>query len=213
MENLILWVLGIAGISVLLFKAWEMTSHSDRPYNGLRHLPLAPNLPELPVDDHSSLEQRTLNSKQKGLAFENFITELFDKEYFTIMEWRSDKVHKGAYAVSNFYPDMEWRYKHKGTEVYFAIECKWRKGFGVDNRIQWAKDYQLKNYKDYHKERKLKVFVLIGVGGEASNPEELYVIPLEEIDSVYLSREEMVRYKRYKASKMFFLGVERMRLE
>ena len=47
------------------------------------------------------------DNKVKGDNFEKFVVKKFDKKYFTIQEWRSDKYTDGIYAVSNHFPDLE----------------------------------------------------------------------------------------------------------
>ena len=46
-------------------------------------------------------------NKAKGDAFEKFVVKNFDRKYFTLQEWRSDKYVDGIYAVSNHFPDLE----------------------------------------------------------------------------------------------------------
>jgi len=147
----------------------------------------------------------------KGKAFEEYIVALFPKSYFRIIEWRGDKYSNGRYAESNRLPDLELRLETKSVQVPFAVECKWRKGF-YEGKINWAKDYQLKNYKQYQHEKNIAVFVIIGVGGEPSDPESLYVVPLEEIESAVLYQQELQPYYRYSKGN-FFLNHNRMRLE
>jgi hypothetical protein len=64
----------------------------------------------------------------KGDAFEQFVVKNFDKAYFTLQEWRSDKYVDGIYPVSNHFPDLEviFTFKSKGFREAFAVECKWR---------------------------------------------------------------------------------------
>ncbi len=50
------------------------------------------------------------------------------------------------------------------------------------------------------------VFVVIGVGGDASEPEELYIIPLTEINSNFVSKSFLQSYKKsnFKDSNLFY---------
>jgi hypothetical protein len=62
------------------------------------------------------------------------------------------------------------------------------------------------NYKDFAKEKSIKVFVIIGIGGEANLPEELYIIPLAEIKGIFLDKEFLGKYKKddFKDKNLFF---------
>lgn len=120
------------------------------------------------------------DSLEKGHMFENYIVTLFNKRKFRLIEWRSDKTAtNGVRPESCTWPDLvfeSWgRYKHR-----FAVECKWRKQF-YEGGIHWADRYQINNYMEYQRDTNMRVFVAIGVGGVASNPEKLFVTPLEHI--------------------------------
>ena len=49
-----------------------------------------PILYEIPTDLHGLTDQQTIDER-KGYLFEQFVVTLFDREYFTLLEWRSDK--------------------------------------------------------------------------------------------------------------------------
>jgi len=144
-------------------------------------------------------------NKAKGDAFERFVVKNFDKKYFKLQEWRSDKYVDGIYAVSNHFPDLEviFNMESKGVREAFAIECKWRKSFYHDS-IEWAKDYQLKNYQEYADKLKIPVFVVIGVGGEPENPQELFIVPLQKMKSNTISKNELYEYKKDSIKTPFF---------
>lgn len=142
-------------------------------------------------------------NKEKGDAFERFVVERFDKEYFRVEEWRSDKYHEGHYAKSSMLPDIEFSFRTKYRKARFAVECKWRSEF-KDSKIEWAKDRQLRTYKEYARREGMPVFAVIGVGGTPDNPESLYIVPIKNISSNILSENQMQRYFRYSKGDFFF---------
>ena len=129
--------------------------------------------------------------------------ERFQKPLFTLLEWRSDKFHNGTYALSNMLPDLEYRFRANDVECRFAVECKWRSSF-VKGEIQWAKQYQLDNYIKFAYEKRTPVFVIIGIGGTPDNPQSLYIIPLTNINSIFLDRRELQKYYRPGKGNFFF---------
>lgn len=139
-------------------------------------------------------------NKQKGDSFEKMITTKFPPSNYSLLNWRSDKIHEGIYAESNMHPDLEYRVKK--SNIKFAIECKYRSEF-YHGGIEWAKKYQLINYKKFAKEN-MPVFVMIGVGGEPTNPNRLYIIPLKNISSTILKREQLHPYERLKTGDFHF---------
>lgn len=144
-------------------------------------------------------------NKAKGDAFERFVVKNFDKKYFTLQEWRSDKYVDGIYAVSNHFPDLEviFNLESKGVREAFAIECKWRKSLYRES-IEWAKDYQLKNYQEYADKLKIPVFVVIGVGGEPEKPQELFIVPLHKMKSNTISKSDLANFKKGTMDTPFF---------
>ena len=152
-------------------------------------------------------------NKAKGDAFEKYVVKNFDPKFFILQEWRSDKYVDGIYAVSNHFPDLEvvFDYKSKAIREAFAIECKWRKDF-FNNQIEWAQDYQIKNYKDYAERIKIPVFVVIGVGGEPENPGELFIVPLNKLESITISKSELLKYKKDLSRPRFFWDFDKNEL-
>lgn len=159
------------------------------------------------VDNFATFEE----NKAKGDAFEKFIVKKFNRKYFTLQEWRSDKYVDGIYAVSNHFPDLEIIFEHKHVKETFAVECKWRKSF-YNNEIEWAENYQVKNYKEYAERLNIPVFVLIGIGGKPEKPHELFIVPLERMHSNIISKEELSDYRKEDDYKDFFWDFEKNEL-
>jgi uncharacterized membrane protein YtjA (UPF0391 family) len=148
---------------------------------------------------------------QKGYDFEKFIVERFDDAYFNLLEWRSDKFHNGKFPISSTLPDLEYEFNSNRHRIKFAVECKWRKSF-FDYKIEWAKPYQITNYKNYEAANGIKVFIVIGVGGLPENPASVYIVPLHHISDSIFTEYQLRPYQRYKKGN-FFLTVETMTLE
>ena len=51
---------------------------------------------------------------------------------------------------------------------------------------------QLSNYLEYSKSNNFPTFVILGVGGEPSAPESIYIIPLERLEKLKGKYEESV---------------------
>jgi hypothetical protein len=93
----------------------------------------------------------------------------------------------------------------------FAIECKWRKNY-FKNGIEWAQNYQIKNYKEYAEKLNIPVFVVIGVGGEPEKPEELFIVPLSKMKSNTITKSELANYKKDISDARFFWDYEKNKL-
>ncbi|SFH40915.1 hypothetical protein [Pontibacter chinhatensis] len=143
------------------------------------------------------------DSKTKGDRFEGYIIKKVNQEYFKIREWRSDKYIDGRYAESNMLPDLELEYIHKSAKSLLAIECKYRSSL-IGGAVEIAKPYQLDNYRRYSDERGVPVFIALGLGGYADDPDEEFIIPLENIGSNIISYEELRRFRRRSRGDLFY---------
>ena len=81
------------------------------------------------------------------------------------------------------------------------------------NGIEWAQDYQIKNYKEYADKLSIPVYVVIGVGGEPEKPNELFIVPLAEMNSNTISKSELRNYKKDLSDKKFFWDYENNKLK
>lgn len=164
--------------------------------------------PSIQPKNTSSTKDNSDENKAKGDAFEKYVVLKFDTGYFTIKEWRSDKIVNGIYPVSNHFPDLEieFNYRKKQIRDTFAVECKYRNGF-YKNIIEWAQGYQLDNYKKYAAEIKIPVFIVIGVGGQPEYPSEVYIVPLEKIKNTVFTRDFLSSYKMENKNQHFYWDI------
>lgn len=151
--------------------------------------------------------------KKKGDDFENYIVTLFNQgsNRFSLKEWRSDKkADNGMYALSNHNPDLEFEFMDGYRAYPFAIECKWRAKF-QGGSLCWAKPYQIENYLNYQKKKRIPVFVAIGLGGDPSSPDQLFVVPLNEI-KMYPNVFEsyLMRFKRNTSHSFYYNPRQKM---
>lgn len=146
--------------------------------------------------------------EEKGLRFEKYILHKFNLNFCKVKEWRGDKFTDGIYAESTKYPDIEIEFSLKDTKKLFAVECKWRKGYFQD-RIKWARKEQIFIYKCYSEENNIPVFVVIGVGRYPDNPEDVFVIPLDDLTEPFLTLDFLSKYRRLDKNKYFFFDLEK----
>lgn len=107
-------------------------------------------------------------NQRKGTEFEAFVVQRFDRTYFTLVEWRSDKNVNGIFPLMSKFPDLEFYFESQTECCQFAIECKWREHF-YKERI-WLDQFQLDNYNHYQLVTGYQTFILLGVGNIPSLP-------------------------------------------
>lgn len=145
---------------------------------------------------HSEKETVVIDkNKEKGNEFEAYIASKFSKNYFKLSSWTGDKYKNGVYAENTTHPDLEVKYDDTKRQGHFAVECKFRSSY-FKNGIEWCKEHQLQNYRGYAKEKGIPVFVAIGVEGTAVDPNDLFIVPLERIASVFLTKEFLEPFRK-----------------
>jgi hypothetical protein len=128
----------------------------------------------------------------KGDAFEKYIRDhLFIKNRYVLLKKTHDfSANKEDYVDDSKEPDYKFKSIKTGKE--FFVEAKYRSEY-YDNAIEWCKPFQLKRYKEINK--KTPVYVIIGVGKEASFPAQIFLIPLKDIKYTKLFRSFLKDYE------------------
>lgn len=143
---------------------------------------------------------------EKGKAFEQYIISLFNEQKFTLKKRRqSEKFTDNFQSPDHFNPDVEMELIFTGRKKYrFAVECKWRKEF-KDGNIKWANDSQICSYQVFQSQARMRVFVAIGIGGEPSGPEKLFVTPLDNIAQYNKVDElQLIPFKRKPTTELLY---------
>jgi len=65
---------------------------------------------------------------------------------------------------------------------------------------------QIAHYQEYATEKGMDVFIILGVGGEPSIPEELYLIPLDSISMIQSKPSLLKQFQREVVDK--WLSIE-----
>lgn len=191
-------LLTISGVVLVMNPSAQIEPTQETPT-------VAESQPQNIENQLTETQQQEETSEKKGLEFTKAIIAKFDRKYFKLKEWRSDKYDGGVYPEANMYPDLEFEFSLRDIKSLFAVECKWRKNY-YKNGIEWAKEYQLKNYKKFKIEKNIPVFVAIGVGGTPEKPEDVYIMPLAIIEDIFIAQTELKKYQKadFKDKNFFY---------
>ncbi|MEX6688671.1 SH3 domain-containing protein [Danxiaibacter flavus] len=167
------------------------------------------------VEEHMPDYIPLAEGEDKGDAFEQFIIKKLSKNpSLSIKRWRSDKYVEGIFAQSNKHPDFEIMFSgtKNGEKINraFGLECKWRHYF-FNDKIELESSL-LNNYKQYAEDENKPVYLVIGVGGKASDPETLFLVPLKDVENNNLDREFLMPYN-CGADDEFYYDAEGEKLE
>lgn len=150
---------------------------------------------------------------EKGKAFEQYIINLFNQHSFQWKKWRESKKFTDQFLPTDHYnPDLEMELVFTGAKKYrFAVECKWRKEF-KEGTITWASNSQICSYQIFQSQARMPVFIAIGIGGQPSSPEKLFVTPLDNISQHnYVHELQLIPFKR-KPTNRFFYDIRQLKL-
>ena len=164
-------------------------------------------------DIFQKIEYHTSNAPEiKGKRFEDHIENLFTKQYFKIVEkTHSFKTNSERYVESSKNPDFIFEYMP--TREHFAVECKFRTSLNKQNQLEWSYPAQLKRYQEFAFERKIPVFIVVGLMLDIKNkdydPEDeleiepeyvtekfMFNIPLEAAKYPALYESVFTKYER-----------------
>jgi len=126
-------------------------------------------------------EYRKKLAFKKGEKFEIYVMDnLFPEKYFKLLHKTHDfKTNSKRYVESSLKPDF--LFEDKKTGKIFYVECKYRSNLYQD-KFHWAKDdKQFQRYKDFESNENIPIYIAMGLGGTADNPERIFLMPLKEI--------------------------------
>ena len=129
----------------------------------------------------------------KGREFEDFVLSMFNIHKggdLILQEWQGDKSYGMIQPENNSNPDFVFRYRQKE----FAVECKWREILSGDLSKDLFLPQRISNYKRFSVSRNMQVTFVLGVGGEPSAPELLYVIPLNRISAILSKKVPIIDF-------------------
>ena len=115
----------------------------------------------------------------KGREFEDYVIDLFDlpnNKKLTLKEWRGDKSLPGVYPECNSAPDFVFEYDGK----QFAMECKWRNHIPKNIEKELLPAERMASFQQFSTERRMPVYLLLGIGGLPNDPDNLYFTRLDK---------------------------------
>lgn len=159
---------------------------------------------EQSIEKVEPVDEKTENEK-KGQEFEKWVIAKFPKQYYKLLDWKGDKMLDGRYPESSRYPDLEFELQLSEGKLSekFSVECKWRSSF-YHGAVNWASQEKIAIYNHFAADRQQEVFLVLGVGGEPSEPERVYAIPLKSAQQSWLKEADIEQYKRKDPAKDFF---------
>jgi len=128
----------------------------------------------------------------KGDEFERYIwINLFPPINYALLHKNHDFfTSQDFYIESSKEPDF--KFKAVKSETEFFVEAKYRSHF-YHGRLEWCKTYQLRRYQVINKIA--PIFIVIGVGGHPTAPEQVFLIPIKLIKYTVLFQSFLRKFE------------------
>jgi len=136
-----------------------------------------------------NLNDSNIDNLVKGRLFELFTaTKMDEYDSTTILDWTPDKgFNEKIFVKSNGNPDLVVFDEYCQTKV--AVECKYRSHFN-NNFINFGHEKAINRYRNYQEEKSIRVYILLGIGGKASEPKSLYLLTLDGLDDIKIRNDQ-----------------------
>lgn len=192
-------VIGVV-IIFIVFKRGNKQPHypvakNEQPVSNVK--PKVEPLSPIPVIKNEQDKSDTYHAV--GATFEDYALSRFDMRDWVVVDRTKDfSKELGRKVESDSNPDLVLR--HKDTDKIIAVECKYRSRFSVtkqgDEFIQWASEFNIKNYNAYREKTRNRIFIAIGVGGAPSAPGRLFLVPLHALQKTKASENYLNKFER-----------------
>lgn len=142
-------------------------------------------------------------SHADGEAFEDYVRKVnFPSDRYKLLHRsHSYTTNNRDYVESSLKPDFLFEDLENNKKFY--VEVKWRAGYyNSEDKIEWCKPYQLKRYKEIDKNEH-KVFILLGIGENSDDPEQITLFPLSSCNFCALYDSFFDKYLFYPGKPVF----------
>lgn len=196
----------IAGIVVLRNEPSSTTTETT----ATEAITTSESSPQSGSNNKSNQADDLTDNERKGREFEEWVVSKFPKSEYTLKEWRGDKYVDGTYAESNRYPDLELELNLKNSSHLFAVECKYRSY--LPENFEWTSQEKIHIYNAYARERQIPTFIIFGIGGTPSAPEEVIIAPLDKLQQPNITAKYLRSLHHHEISRTFYYYAKENRL-
>ena len=202
-------ILAIAGLTVLI-RAYS-SPQSPRPGapGPIETTPIKSSLEatEDPLPMRGIEDEHEPENYRKGREFEQYVLQRFRRreKQFRVINQRHDQLGpSGRPLPDNSNPDLEIEAAWEDKRQIFAVECKFRSNWFTNRTIEWCNERNLDNYRKFSSERRIPVFVVIGVGGMPSSPLEMFVFQITKSTTTIVKQFDLHNIPKPQYPGFFF---------
>jgi hypothetical protein len=153
-------------------------------------------------------EQHDHYDKEQSDVFEKFVMSLFDPLYFRAFRSRQQKVLDSGSGEVDAYPELEFEFNNKEESARFIVESIYIKEL-QHRDIEIATPQQIRAFRQLDEDDH-DLYLVVGMEGRPDDPKEIYLIPVKNITSPFITYPELQAYRKY---GMFFYNAENKKLQ
>jgi hypothetical protein len=129
----------------------------------------------------------------KGDPFEYLVANMFPSNDFDLLQSTPKRTDINGRSVEEV-KDPDLKIRHRRTGHIFWVECRYRRE-PYCGRVIWCNSEQLKHFREFQARVQTEtVYVVIGVGGWAKVPEQIFLLPLCEANYTSLDVTTLKRF-------------------
>ena len=133
-------------------------------------------------------------SFQIGEEFESFVEDkMFDKTNYTLLSKTHNYQQNSKRYVENS-KEPDFKFEHTSSKQKFQVEAKYRSHFDLKGTIVILTIDKLLLYKK-NSTKECPIFIILGISGIPTKPKDIYLIPINNIESPELHLSNLYKFK------------------
>jgi hypothetical protein len=129
-----------------------------------------------------------------GDPFDRLVSTMFPNNDFDLLQVTPKRYDINDRVVEEP-KDPDFQIRHRRTGHVFWIECRYRRE-AFCGRVNWCNSEQLKLFREFQAQIEPQmVYIVIGLGGWAKVPEQIFLFPLSEASYTSLPLTTLKRFE------------------
>lgn len=125
---------------------------------------------------------------QENTDFVNYVINKFDftRDGFTLLEQNDDAVKTKT--------DLLVEIEDEFMVYNLSVECIWLQDLPAKG-LYWANEVEMKSMMEIADKEDSKIILIAGIGGTATDPKSLFIVPIKFLQQRNLPPSELANYK------------------
>ncbi len=142
-------------------------------------------------------EEDNPQKEERQEVFRKYILKKFNRGVFRILKAEDEitEIAETIFTNRDLLPDRILSLYRKEPQSKIAIDMRWAHRL-TKNGVSACRKTALARYKLFELRTGIPTFIILGIGGEPSEPEKLIVVPVRELTSSHLHHRLIEYYEK-----------------